>query len=48
MVYLGYCDCCGKLKRLTRYKVSGDEDLCIDCHANAEYKRLMGKEKYAC
>lgn len=44
MQYMGFCDCCKKLKILTRYKVSGDEDLCIDCHANKEYERLMSKE----
>ena len=43
MIYLGYCDECKKLKMLTRYKVGGDEDLCIDCHADREYNILMGK-----
>lgn len=44
MIYLGFCDCCKKLKMLTRYKANGDEDLCIDCHADKEYERLMNKE----
>lgn len=45
MIFLGYCDKCKKLKLLTRYKANGDEDLCIDCHADKEYDRLMNKEK---
>lgn len=43
MKLLGYCDNCGKLKMLTRYKANGDEDLCIDCYTDKEYKILMDK-----
>lgn len=28
---------------LTRYRANGEEDLCIDCHTDIEYEKLMGE-----
>ena len=40
MQFIATCSKCGKLGLLTRYKTSGEQDLCRQCHADEEYKKL--------